>query len=318
MTIFLSVLLILGFSSAAHGRTIRVAIPGQAYVIASFAAKDQGYYEQENLNVELVQMPVGIGVQALLGGNVEFAAMGSALFSAILGSAPLRIIMSSFNRPLFFLYSKPALTGLPELKGKKVGVPALGTSGHSMLVELLRRQGHAPEHDVAILGFGDTETRLQALLSGVLDAAVLSPPASFVAEESGFRQLLSFINQDLVFPGGGIGVSEKLLQSDPALVERFTRATLKGHEYVRSVVPGTIPIISRRLRMKKTHAEKYYDLMRKALTSDGTMDAAAQKKALDPAVRLRGTSGTPILQKIFDFSLLHKINADLKAARWKP
>jgi NitT/TauT family transport system substrate-binding protein len=311
-------LLILGVISAAESRSIKVAIPGHAYVIASFAAKERGYYQQENLDVDLVQMPVGVGVKALLAGNVEFAALGSGLFSAILGGAPLRIIMSSFHRPLFFVYSKPQLHRLEDLKEKKIGVPALGTSGHSMLVELLRRQGHAPERDVAILGFGDTEMRLQALLSGILDAAVLTPPSTFVAEEAGFRQLLSFVNQDLVFPGGGIGVHEKLLRTDSALVESFTRATLKGHYYIRSVHSGTISIISGRMRMKRAHAEKYYDLMGPALTSDGTIDAVAQKKALDPAIRLRGSNDAPALHNVFDFSLIRKIRADLKAAQWKP
>ena len=318
MIAFVAFLLVQGIASAAHGRAIKVAIPGHAYAIASFAAKEKGYYRQENLEVDLVQMPVGVGVKALLARNVEFAALGSGLFSAILGGAPLRIVMSSFHRPLFFIYSKPQLHRLEDLKDKKIGVPALGTAGHSMLVEVLRRQGHAPDRDVAILGFGDTETRLHALLTGVLDAAVLSPPSTFVAEEADFRQLLSFVNQDLVFPGGGIGVHERLLRAEPALVESFTRATLKGHHYMRSVRSGTIALISDRMRMKPAYAEKYYALMQPALTADGTIDAATQKKALDPALQLRGSNHAPVLHNIFDFSLVHKVAADLKALKWNP
>jgi ABC-type nitrate/sulfonate/bicarbonate transport system substrate-binding protein len=226
--------------------------------------------------------------------------------------------MSSFHRPLFFVYSKPQLHRLEDLKDKKIGVPALGTAGHSMLVELLRRQGHVPDRDIAILGFGDTETRLQALLTGILDAAVLSPPSTFVAEEAGFRQLLSFVNQDLVFPGGGIGVHEKLLRTEPILVERFTRATLKGHHYIRSVQAGAISVISGLMHMQRAYAEKYYELMRPALTADGTIDAVAQKKALDPTLRLRGSNDAPALHHIFDFSLVHKIAAEFKAAKWNP
>src|SRR5512135_1676244 len=45
-------------------KTIRIAIPGQPYIVAFQVAKARGYYLQENLNVELVQMPVGVGVKA--------------------------------------------------------------------------------------------------------------------------------------------------------------------------------------------------------------------------------------------------------------
>lgn len=318
MSVLLALLLIVGLAESAQSETTRVAIPGSSYVIASVVAQQQGYYREESLEVELVQMPVGLGVKALLAGNVEFAAMGSGLFSAILGGAPLRIIMSSFHRPLFFLYSKPELKALRGLKTKKVGVPALGTAGHSMLVEILHRNGQAPDRDITIVGIGGTETRLQALLNGVIDAAVLSPPSTFLAEEAGFHQMLSFVDQDLVFPGGGIGLHENLLRADATLVEKFTRATLKGHRYVLANEAGMIPIISQKLRMKKSHAQKYYRLMRAALTPDGIIDSASQKKAMAPALRLRGASVAPKLQNIFDFSLLRKLDAELKAARWKP
>ncbi len=121
----------LGFCRPALSRTARAAIPGYSYVIASAAAKHLGYYREYNLDVELVRISVGLGVKALVTGDVEFAAMGSGLFSAILGGAPVRIIMSSFHQPLFLLYGKPELKTLAELKQKKVGVPALGTTGGS-------------------------------------------------------------------------------------------------------------------------------------------------------------------------------------------
>ncbi len=318
MLVLLALLLFVAPTESAHGRTVRVAIPGFSYVIAFVAAQEQGYYREENLDVELVRMPVGVGVKALLAGNVEFAAMGSALFSAILGGASLRIIMSSFHRPLFFLYANPGLTRLQDLKGKTVGVPALGTAGHSMLVEILQRNGQLPDSDIALVGIGSTETRLQALLRGVIDAAVLSPPSTFLAEDAGFSQILSFVNQDLVFPGGGIGVSEQLLRTDSTHVENFARATLKGHHYVFANETGMIPLISKSLHMKKSHAEKYYRMMRGALTPDGTIDSKSQKQALAPALRLRGATESPPLQRIFDFSLLRKLNAELKAVRWKP
>jgi NitT/TauT family transport system substrate-binding protein len=313
-----TLLLPLCLAQPAQSRTIRVAIPGHSYVIASVIAKQLGYYREHNLDVELVMMPVGIGVKAIVAENVEFAAMGSGLFSAILGGAPLRIIMSSFRRPLFLLYSAPMLRTLKDLKRKKIGVPALGTAGHSMLLEILRKNGQSSDRDLVLVSIGSTEHRLQALLNGLIDAAVLSPPSTFLAEEAGFYQMVSFVDQDLVFLGGGIGVHEALLDNEPDLVEKFTRATLKGHRYVLNNETGTIPIISRAFDMSESHAKKFYRLIRSAMTPDGTIDPASQEKALAPALRLRGERQRPALRKIFDFSLLRKLNGESSTAPRTP
>jgi len=299
-------------------RTVRVAIPGQPYVVAFQVARARGYYQHENLEVELVQMPVGVGIQATVAGNVEFAAMGSALFSAILGGMPVKIVMSSFRRPLFLVYARPEIRDLTQLKGKKIGVPALGAAGHSMLVEVLRRHGYDPSRDFSMLGLGLTQTLLQALTAGAVDAAILSPPYSFSAEESGYRELISFLNEDVIFPGGGIGATETLLRAQPGLVEQFTRASLKGHLYARAMRAGTIPVIARQMRMKEAHAEKYFDLMQRATTAEGSIAADEQRKALEPALRLRGEKEAPPLERVFDFSRVRALARELRANRWQP
>ena len=303
--------------ASAAARTIRIAIPGQPYVVGFHVAKARGYYAQENLDVEIVQMAVGVGVNATVAGNVEFAAMGSALFSAILGGAPLKIVMSSFRRPLFLVYGKPEIRDISQLKGKKVGVPAIGTAGHSMLVEVLRKRGQDPGQ-ISMLGLGLTATLFQALTSGVVDAAILSPPFSFMAEDAGYRELISFLDEDIIFPGGGIGANEAFLRTNAGLMEQFTRASLKGHLYARTNKAGTIPIIARQMRISENYAAKYFDLLRRATTADGTIDANEQRKALEPALRLRGDKEVPPLERIFDFSKLRTIGAELRASNWQP
>ncbi len=317
VAVILLMLVILPSRAPAAARTIRIAIPGQPYVVGFHVAKARGYYAQENLVVELVQMAVGVGVNATVAGNVEFAAMGSALFSAILGGAPLKIVMSSFRRPLFFVYAKPEIRDISQLKGKKLGVPAIGTAGHSMLVDILRKQGQDPGQ-ISMLGLGLTATLFQALTSGVVDAAILSPPFAFLAEDAGYRELISFLEEDIIFPGGGIGAHETFLRGNSALMEQFTRASLKGHLYARSNKAGTVPIIARQMGMKESYAAKYFDLMRRATTADGTIDAHEQRKAVEPALRLRGDKEAPPLERIFDFSKLRAIGAELRASNWQP
>ena len=169
-----------------------------------------------------------------------------------------------------------------------------------------------------MVGLGLTATLLQALIGGGGDAAILSPPYSFMAEDAGYRELISFLDEDVIFPGGGIGVHESFLRANAGLMEQFTRASIKGHLYARTNKAGTIPVIARQMRIKENYASKYFDLMRRATTADGSIDANEQRKALEPALRLRGDKEVPPLERIYDFSKVRAIGAELRASNWQP
>ena len=69
----------------------------------------------------------------------------------------------------------------------------------------------------------------------------------------------------------------KSLQSDPALVEKFVRGTVKGLRYARENKAGTIPILLRYMKLKEDLAGQYYDQVRPIMTADGTVSVELQK-----------------------------------------
>jgi ABC-type nitrate/sulfonate/bicarbonate transport system substrate-binding protein len=152
-----------------------------------------------------------------------------------------------------------------------------------------------------------------------VDGAMLSPPVTFKAEEAGFRELVSFPKQDLVELQGAILVREALLQSEPAQVERFVRASYKGFLYIKENRTGTIPIIARYLQISEAQAAKAYDqVVRPALTQDGTLSQEMQAKAVEHVLKRLDLKEAPPLAKIFDFSLAQKVSGELQAKGWKP
>ena len=156
------------------------------------------------------------------------------------------------------------------------------------------------------------------LAGNVVDAAMLAPPFNFMAEEGGFRPLVSFIKEDLVELQGGILLRESLLQTDSLLVERFIRATLKGLLYARAHRAGTVAVLARKLKVKEKLAEKIYDAVRPAMVRDGTFNEEQQKKALEHVVKRMDLAVAPQLEKIFNFSLTRKAWLGLEADGWKP
>ena len=80
---------------------------------------------------------------------------------------------------------------------------------------------------------------------------MLSIPANFMAQDAGFRQLVSFIDQDMVELQGSVLTSVQLLESDPKLVERFLRGSAKGFRTLRDNRAVTTQVLTRFLKLKE-------------------------------------------------------------------
>ena len=282
-------------------------------VIAFTAAKEKGYYRDEGLDVDLVVMRDTLGISALIGGNVDFASMSGAGLTAILGGVPLRFAFSSFYRPMFWIYAKPEIQDIKALKGKRIGVTGLGSGPDNLLRETLKRNGIEGGRDAVILALGLPSTVATALRTGTVDAGTISPPFNFAVKDAGFRELVSFLKEDFVELQGSILMHERLLQSDPALVEKFVRGTLKGLRYARENKAGTIPILLRYMKIKEDLAGQYYDQVRPIMTSDGTVSVDMQKKYLDQALKVLSAQGVAVCGQ--DFQLFFGAQDQCRARR---
>src|SRR5580765_4929153 len=282
LNILISLLTVVGLVAKAEARTVNVAVPTLSMVVIAFtAAKEKGYYTEEGLDVNLVVMRDTLGISALIGGNADFASMSGAGFTAILGGMPLRFVFSSFFRPMFWLYAKPEFQDIKALKGKRIGVTGLGSGPDNLLRETLKRNGMEGGRDVTILALGLPSTVATALRNGTVDAGTISPPFNFVVKDAGFRELVSYLKEDFVELQGSILTHEKILQSDPALIEKFVRGTVKGLRYARENKAGTIPLLLRYMKLKKHLAEQDSDQVRQNKTAEGTVSVEPQKKYLD-------------------------------------
>jgi NitT/TauT family transport system substrate-binding protein len=286
--------------------------------LSLFVAKDKGYYRQEGLDVELILMPGAVANQALIAGNVEYTTVPTAGLTAALQGAPLRILFTTYHKAMFWLFSKPEIRELKDLVGKKVAVSSIGAAADSALREFLARYGLEAGRDVVILSIGVGSTRFISLQNGSVDAAMLTTPWNFKASESGLRELVSFVKQDLIRLNGSIVAREALLQSDRPGVEKFIRATEKGFLSTLHNRPETAAILARNMKITEDLAAKIYDLARPAMTTDGMLNDELQKKALHPIIERAGRRDIPPLDKFFNFSLARKARGELDAAGWKP
>jgi NitT/TauT family transport system substrate-binding protein len=302
----------------AEARKVAVGVPVlDVTQSALYVARDRGYYQKEGLDVDLILMRGGVANQALIAGNVEFTTVPTAGLQAALQGAPLKVVLSTFHKPMFWLYARPEIRNVKDLSGKKVAVSSLGAAGDSALRELIKKNGMDENREVAILAIGTTATRLGALSTGVVDAAMMTFPHNITAGESGFRELVSFIASDIIQLQGAIVTRGALLGSEPGVVEKFLRATIKGIIYYSTNRSGAAQILARNTQSQETLAAKVYDLVKPALTPEGILSDDLQKRVMAPLferINKRDVSSS----RFFDFTLARKLNGEIKAERWKP
>ncbi|HEY6997806.1 MAG TPA: ABC transporter substrate-binding protein [Candidatus Binatia bacterium] len=300
--------------------TIKIAIPSTTQAVLPFTiARDKGYYRAEGLDVELILMSAPTASRALLSDDVAVATVGGAGLPPVLRGSPFKFLFTTYNRAMFWLFSKPEIRDIRGLKGKRIGVSGIGSGPDSLLREILRQNGLDANRDVTVLSLGVMPTIFAGLQAETVDAAMLSPPVTFKAEEAGFRELVSFPKQDLVELQGSVLVRDASLQSNRMQMERFLRGTYKGFLHVKEDRAATIPFLARYLQLNERLAANAYDqVVRPAMTLDGTLSPEMQAKAVQHVLKRLDLREAPPLAKIFDFSLTRKIMGELKGWRSAP
>ena len=308
--------LVLGLASGAESSKVRVGIPSHAISqIAFYAAKDKGYYASEGLDVELILMTGPVSNTALIARELQFTIVPVAALTAAVRGAPLRIIQTSYYRPLWWMYGTSDIQDVRSLKGKKLGVGGIASATGALAIEVLKRYGLEAGRDVLLLSVGVQSSVYTSIATKVVDAGLLTSPWNFKAVESGFRTLLDLTKEDLVLLTGSVVVHEDTLRNERPLVEKFLRATMRGFLHAKENRADAISIAARNIQLDAAMAAKTYDVALPAFTADGTLDRDAQKKALDLIGRIREVKPMPPFEQFFDFSLTRNIYGELKARK---
>ena len=318
LSVLVAILSVANYSEA-QSKKVRVAIPGYTIAVLSFlAAKTSGYYTAEGLDVELVAMRAPTANVAVLSGSVEFSGVPLSGLTTALRGAPLKVLFCQNDRPQHVLFAKSDLQNLKALRGKKIAVVGPGAIDDVLLREVFSANGMDGGKDATILAMGAAETRLAALASGTVDAAVLIAPFTFNAKEAGFKELITFKDEGFVLPSGGIVARDELLKNDSLTVEKFVRTTLMGFLLTRDNRSAATKVLSRSLKIEEPTAARIYDSARPTMTIDGALSDEAQKKVVSFVMKQAGAKEAPPYEKLFDFSIIRKASATLQARGWHP
>lgn len=197
-------------------------------------ARAKGFYQKEGLEIEIILIAGALGVRAVIGNSVEFSTASGSILAAAARGVPVKLVSVITAKPTFDLISEPKIQNFQQFKGKLVGISTRGGTFEHITRLILEKHSLNPDKDVTILALGRQDDIHLALKAGRISAAIFSPPRSLILYRDGFHKLA--VSGDYLphYPIGGLGVSDELIKNNPADIQAFVRATLRGIAYLSS------------------------------------------------------------------------------------
>jgi NitT/TauT family transport system substrate-binding protein len=296
-----SFLSIAGASGVLDAQTqkIRIAYSSRSNTITPlYVAASKGFFREEGLEVELIQVSPRLGAMAVMNGDVSFTTSFVSTFRGILQGLPLKVILIALKRGMYFLVVRPEIKDVQDLKGKKLGVATIRGTDQLVAAELLRSKGFDPAL-VQQLVIGETPLRAQALASGAVQAVSVSPPYDLMLQQMGYKILAG--PPEVGMPASGLFTSDRLLKENPQMIRRTLRAVMKANRFIADNRQETIAVMLKWLPQTADVAARSYDLELKAITPDGQMTDAEMESLIE---RL-GEKKRP-LDEVRDFSAVRQ------------
>jgi len=273
-------------------------------------AEEQSFYADEGLDVRILSgVRTATSVQMLVGGTADATqTIGPTTLAAILRGVPLKIVMVFNDKPSYWLYAKKGIRTFADLKGIRISSSTPGSTNDRLLKIVLERNGVDWKRDLQIVYIGTSDVVIKALLSGSIDAAVLSHPGNLIAKEAGFTEVASF-EKEVGALTGGVAVHESFLNKRRDTAVRFLRATLKGLKFFRTNREGSAKIMAKYMSLPYEAALKTHDASIPFYVSDGVISEDFQDKVLDFELKAIGSDKRISRDAVFDFSIMKSLAA---------
>lgn len=220
-------------SAPAHAASLEKINASYGAISGSMApiwvAKEARLFEKQGLDVNLVYISGGPrSIMSLIGGSVQFVNhSGMPALEAYQRGADTALIASPTNQLEHSLVVQKNITSTEQLRGKVLGISALGSLTDIILREGLRLN-NLSEKDVTILPVGDLGARLSSLQTGRVHGAIIAGVQTLTATKMGFRQLIDFSKLPIEISGSGILVRRSYVAKNPDVTLKFLKGWIEG------------------------------------------------------------------------------------------
>ncbi|MEN3293950.1 MAG: sulfonate transport system substrate-binding protein [Burkholderiales bacterium] len=319
------------FAQTLEKPKVSIAVGGKNlfYYLPLTIAEQLGYFKDEGLQVEISDFAGGAkALQALVGGSadvvsgafehtINMQSKGQVITAFVLQGRAPQIVMGVSNKTM------PNYKSIADLKGKKIGVTAPGSSTNIMANFVLAKGGLKPT-DVSFIGVGTSAGALSALRSGQIDAiSNLDPVITMLQQKNEIKVIAdtrTLKDTNEIFggpmPAATLYASDAFLKKNPNTAQALTNAMVRALKWIQKAGPSDIIKVvpeSYLLGDRGLYIEAFMKV-REAISPDGMIPEAGPKTALrtlqafEPDLASKNID----LSKTFTNEMVKKANAKYK------
>ncbi len=265
------------------------------YYLPLTIAERRGFFKEEGLDVEIPDFAGGSkALQAMMGGSadvvsgayehtINMQAKNLAIREFVLQGRAPQIVFAVSTKTM------PDYKTIADLKGKKIGVTAPGSSTAMMATYVLAKGG-LDAKDVSFIGVGASSGAVSALRSGQIDALVNLDPLTTMMQKSGDIKIISDTRtlkdtQDVYggpMPAAVLYATEEFIQKNPQTTQALANAMVRALKWLQKAAPEEVADTVPEAYLMNDRA-LYIDAwknVKEAMSPDGRMDPAGPPTAL--------------------------------------
>lgn len=318
----------LGLAQSLEKPKLTIAVGGKNlfYYLPLTIAEQLGYFKAEGLDVTIVDFAGGAkALQAVVGGSadvvsgafehtINMQAKGQAMRAFVLQGLAPQIVLGVNPKTL------PNFKSIADLKGKKIGVTAPGSSTNVLVNFVLAKAGLKPS-DVSIIGVGAANGAVAAMRSGQIDAISNLDPVITLLQRSGDLKIVSdtriVSEAEKVFggpmPAGCLYAPQPFLDKNPQTAQALTNAMVRANKWIQAAGGGDIIKVvpeSYLLGDRAVYIDGFL-AAQKALSPDGSIPPKGAETALRALASVddKLTSAKLNLEAVYTNEFVKKANA---------
>jgi ABC-type nitrate/sulfonate/bicarbonate transport system substrate-binding protein len=228
--------------------------------VTPWVAKEQGFFVEEGLDVEITTFEGGVYVirNVVSGGLDAGGGAGAGAVVSAAKKAGIKAIYAPAPRFASTLTVRSNIKTLHDLKGKKLGVQEIGGFADVLSRMVLQKAGIKPD-EVTFVPIASAD--VPPLLAGQIDTAVLHVDQLILARQKdpSFHPLVKFWELDPNQLFLVVVAPEKKLAAEPAKYQALIRALVKANRFIYANKARTAEIAVKHAKIPRDVVEQAYD-----------------------------------------------------------
>ena len=273
-------------------------------------AEHKGFYSKYGIASEHVRISLAIAMNALGSGDLNYAITMAQGVSAAVRGVPVKLLMMTQDKLVFFLMVRPGIEQVVDLRNKTIGISTLGSTTHLVADVMARRHGLTPGKDLHLLPSGDDQGRFASLETGRVDAVIGSTPLDMWGAKKNYK-IIARAKDYTNLPQNAVIVSDTMIKQSSDQVKRKLKGTIEALQFIQTNKRESIEILASYAKTDRDTATSMFESYFPAYSRDGTMTEEALQAAIDEALtRAKVDKKIPVSQ-VANRTLLLEAQRDL-------